>query len=84
VVAEVVGAGLGCCGGAVEGCYADAVWRDQFRLSFFCGFEGCGAYTTMKTAMKTLANPAQVMKASFSNLRMLAHMPTMMAAMTEK
>ena len=43
-----------------------------------------GAYTTMNTAMKTDANPAQVIHVSFSNRLTLAHKPTISAAIMEK
>jgi hypothetical protein len=38
----------------------------------------------MKTAMKTDANPAQVIQAIFSNFLTLAQRPTIIAAMMEK
>jgi hypothetical protein len=80
VVAEVVWPGLrGSCRSISRG-HSDAGIRLVFGATYKCK----KTYTTMKTAMKTDANPAQVIHANFSNLRTLAHRAIMMAAMMEK
>jgi hypothetical protein len=80
MVAKVVVSSLRGGGRAVECSDTDT---DAKLVNVSC-FMSTKTYTTINTAIKTEANPAQVIHAIFSNLRTLAHSATISAAIIEK